>query len=31
VSCTGAPRRRAAGLAAVGIDRLVVPEAEITK
>jgi predicted NBD/HSP70 family sugar kinase len=29
VICIGAPRRRAAGLAAVGIDRLVVPEMEI--
>jgi hypothetical protein len=28
VICIGAPRRRAAGLAAVGIDRLVVPEME---
>lgn len=29
VECLGAPRRRAAGLVAVGIDRLVVPEMEI--
>jgi predicted NBD/HSP70 family sugar kinase len=29
VTCVGAPRRRAAGLAAVGIDRLVVPEMEV--
>ena len=27
VECQSAPRRRAAGLVAVGIDRLVVPEA----
>jgi hypothetical protein len=30
VECIGAPRRRAAGLVAVGIDRLVVPEMEIS-